>query len=1125
MTPRKNVGLILYFTLLWIVCFSLKAWSQEVDSIYQRAQGFRDNNQLDSALVAYDEAILLYEQTEDWSGYVKASTGKHLVQFDMLDFEQSREGLERILAEARDKIPGQHLTHAYILDALGKVEIRFSHFQQAVVYLRESAGLHLEYGSRNRALATTYSQLGESYRRINQLDSASYFLERAKSIFETLDTSPSTDLAKVLTRQADIQSKYGQMDSALQLYLLADSIITINEGEHSNDRAASINQLAIFYANSGQYIKSHKYFSILKEIDEANLQPGDPNLATTYSNLGIIYEIMGDAKNAETYHAKALKIKTEALGTENPQLYYDFLGLAILYIQLGDYDQSLLFLEQSQRILETHGLRNAESDSKYYSQKGSIYKIKGKIQEAKEHYTSAVESLQTLPNKAAISGPIYHNIATMYLDIGEIDSAISYSNLALENNSVLSAENIYVLENLHFLGNLYNAIGELDKSERQFDQALQMADKLFGKTHRERAFILADYAKLLLNKKDHRRALKIAQQGLIGATFEFTDTLTTKNPRSDDTPNPRALAMALTAKSEILRDQYLINKDTLFLSQALATSTLAIAALEAAQSNYKSEGSVLILRQQFNQIFQQAVENAHTLYELTNEDQYLEQALSFADKSKSILLSAFISDSRAKSFSNIPDQLLKKEADLKREISFYEQKLLDTNKDSDPESYRTIQTSLFDQKIQHDSLIDHYEKNYPGYYDLKYNTEKLYLSEIKKSLDKDQHFIEYYLSGDLMYIFCVSRSTTSIHTVAIDSTFQNNIIHLSTLLKNKKTDNKTFIKTSYALFQHLIGPVSKEIKGRDLIIAPHGILGTIPFEILVNSPEEKSFKSMEYLVKNHAISYTFNISLFINLQKKRKSSRESEFVAYAPSFVLRDSEGSAVEPTLLANITERSGLAPLHGAKAEIDILNALYNGTVFKNEFATESNFKNKTSGKNIVHLATHAIIDEINPLNSRLLFTIDPDSDEDGDLHAWELYNLDLNADVVVLSACNTGAGSIEEGEGVLSLGRAFAYTNCPTQIMSLWPAQDLATAQIMETFYKHSRDEDLSRAMRRAKLEFLEQSTDLDMHPFYWAGFIVQGNTSIKSGSSSMAFMWTGILMLIAMVWWILKKALYD
>jgi CHAT domain-containing protein/Tfp pilus assembly protein PilF len=166
--------------------------------------------------------------------------------------------------------------------------------------------------------------------------------------------------------------------------------------------------------------------------------------------------------------------------------------------------------------------------------------------------------------------------------------------------------------------------------------------------------------------------------------------------------------------------------------------------------------------------------------------------------------------------------------------------------------------------------------------------------------------------------------------------------------------------------------------------------------------------------------------------------------------------------------------------------------GKSYCHRYATEEAFKNRAPEAGIIHLATHAIVDDRNPLYSKLVFANDESSREDGFLNTYELYNIRLNADLVVLSACNTGYGKLVRGEGIMSLARGFMYAGCPSIVMSLWPVDDLSTKRLMDHFYQGlasglRKDE----ALRRAKIEYINEADNVKSNPFYWAGFVSIGS----------------------------------
>jgi LPXTG-motif cell wall-anchored protein len=196
-----------------------------------------------------------------------------------------------------------------------------------------------------------------------------------------------------------------------------------------------------------------------------------------------------------------------------------------------------------------------------------------------------------------------------------------------------------------------------------------------------------------------------------------------------------------------------------------------------------------------------------------------------------------------------------------------------------------------------------------------------------------------------------------------------------------------------------------------------------------------------------------------------------------------------------------NNLGVFNAMKGDLDQSLEYFSKSLKIKSIAGEAAFKENANRYAIIHLATHALVDDAYPMNSRLLFTVqDQDSvsdqgreqGEDGDLHAWELYNMQLRAQMAVLSACNTGYGKLRRGEGVMSLGRAFAFAGVPSIVMSLWPASDKSTAGIMESFYA-SLSEGVSKeaALQAAKLKYLENADEITAHPYFWAGFVAQGD----------------------------------
>jgi len=187
-------------------------------------------------------------------------------------------------------------------------------------------------------------------------------------------------------------------------------------------------------------------------------------------------------------------------------------------------------------------------------------------------------------------------------------------------------------------------------------------------------------------------------------------------------------------------------------------------------------------------------------------------------------------------------------------------------------------------------------------------------------------------------------------------------------------------------------------------------------------------------------------------------------------------------------------LCDLNWTKQEVNGIDNLLRGKVFLSDDASEANFKKYAPSSRIIHLATHTIINERQPIYSYLAFSPKDTLSEDGKLFAYELYNMELNTDLAILSACNTGGGKLVRGEGVMSLARGFRYAGCSSIAMSLWPVDDKSTSLIMTDFYAELvRGSSKDEALRTAKLNYLREAGEFKSAPYYWAGFVLIGNTS--------------------------------
>jgi CHAT domain-containing protein len=305
----------------------------------------------------------------------------------------------------------------------------------------------------------------------------------------------------------------------------------------------------------------------------------------------------------------------------------------------------------------------------------------------------------------------------------------------------------------------------------------------------------------------------------------------------------------------------------------------------------------------------------------------------------------------------------------------------------------------------------------------------------------------------------------------------------------KNEDSKAFSIASHELYKTLIDPFKSEINSKKLIIVTDGKLSYIPFDALLeqlpDTTETINFSQLSYLLKSNCINYSYSANLLYGLNsKKRKTNRT--VLAFAPEYIAEtiDFENQQIQ------------LTPLPGIQREVELISGEIKTELYRGNDATETNFREKAEKFGILHLAMHAFINDSLPAFSRLAFSQNRENqtESDGWLNTADIYNLNLNASLTVLSACNTGSGILRKGEGVMSLARGFFYAGCPSIVMTLWEVEDNSGTKIMSTFYQHlKKGKTKDEALRLAKLNYLENANSRLAHPHYWLGYVSIGENS--------------------------------
>jgi CHAT domain-containing protein len=280
-----------------------------------------------------------------------------------------------------------------------------------------------------------------------------------------------------------------------------------------------------------------------------------------------------------------------------------------------------------------------------------------------------------------------------------------------------------------------------------------------------------------------------------------------------------------------------------------------------------------------------------------------------------------------------------------------------------------------------------------------------------------------------------------------------------------------------------------------LVIIPAGAMCDMPFESLLEElpSDPERFKTHAYLIKQHSINYAYSATLLKEMSEHEVAVGTETYLGFAPSF------GEGASSVIRG---KKYSLAPLTYNSVEVkNIQKLLGEGQIYEGEAATEDQFKKLAGNYSIIHFATHGLANNQDPDYSLLAFTEIKDEQENEFLYVSDMYNMELNAELVVLSACETALGKNFRGEGIMSLARGFSYAGAKSIFTTLWSVNDQATFQIVERFYKNLQDGlKKDEALQQAKLDFIENGSDLTAHPFLWSPYIMIGDTDELDSISS-------------------------
>ena len=875
---------------------------------------------------------------------------------------------------------------------------------------------------------------------------------------------------------------------ALQYYLKSLSIRKKHYGENDMRVAACYDDLGVTYGHMGKNELEMEYLEKALAI-KLVLEPESEATAITYNNIGFAYHKTEDYEPMLDYFQKAAAILVEVYGDEHPTMAPIYNNLAFGYQLEKQYEKEL----------------------DYYNKALQIYL---------KHYDL---------NHTAV--PLtYNNIAYTYRNLGRRDKQLEYNLKALRQRIRMFGENhADVAISYNNLAHFYRETGQREAALEAFRKVLFIRRKIMGEVHPMLTHAYINIAEQHLEDEHVDSALHYIQRSMIANSRTFSTASVQENPSKDEIISVPYMLESLRYKGLLLKKRFEQTHTQSDMITSLACFALADSIIGMHRQGFSGADSRKLFSAGNKSLYEQALNAAFSFHKQIQAPYILEYAFRWMEKSHSLQLWESIIESEAKISAGLPSEVLMEERALRKSISEQEQeinRLIQEDETKDSPKVLQAQSRLFDTKQLWKHYIREMEDSFPKYFRLKYDSSIETITSIQHKQAQGEGTIMYFIGSDHIYLMGIQKETALFRQIPMDrkvgKTFQQLLNSLQDVDRVEREGNKPelireFAEGSFTLYQYLLAPILEDpvfAEIEQLSFVPDGPLGYFPFEILLTSKVDSTlnFAGLPYLFNNYAVSYGYSATMLY--RSALPTSSTSLFAGFAPSYSAEQASSFSLQ----------KGFAPLVSNTKEVEDIVALLSGHAFIKDVATEASFKQYAPNYDIIHLAMHTEVNATHPMQSRFVFSLSSDTTEDGSLHAYEIYNLHLPAELAVLSACQTAQGHLNKGEGIMSLARAFTFAGCKNVVMSHWQANDASTRLLMQDFYTHMQaGQSKSEALRIAKKNFLEKSPY--KHPYYWASFVLVGDAGpVRAFAPSFSIIWMLIpaaIIAVLIIYWYRRK----
>lgn len=837
---------------------------------------------------------------------------------------------------------------------------------------------------------------------------------------------------------------------------------------------ADLGTLSIYSSN---YKKAREYseeaISLAIKLKEssapAGAWPDDYGMGAALSNLGNVSKWEGESDKAIDYFQRSLSLYQRIDKGSNKystDILDNLADIGRVYRSIGDYVQALRYLDKAMDVAKALPFEErVERVAGIYNSLGILYTDQKDYSKAEEFFNQSLE-LAIAVNDRIKQARMLLNIGVTYQNQGNYKQALKSFRESLTIAEAIRAPETIILVG-EGIGSVYKEQGKYTEALDWLNKSLLMAQELGDKTRT---------AELLWRKAEVHYA-----------KGEY----------------PESISMATSAKelAEQLRLQNVSYLSLMTLGKAyhaqrqdnLAMTTFA----EAITRIEEMRNQVAGLEQAQELFFENKVASYYSMMELLLEQNKPADALLYAERAKGrVLLDAF-SNGKVSVTKAMTSQEKKEEQELNQNILKLniEIRYENVKKVSDDKLLKNLNAQLNSARLKYESFQNVIYASHPDLNIQRGQSPSLTPDGISNLVsDGKTAFLEYVVIKEKVFLFVLTKksqtNTLDLRVYSINIKEEDLTKKINKFHKLMAERNPLFSEPSRELYDLLVKPAQHQLLDKTtLCIVPDGSLWDVPFQAL--QPTDNHF-----LIEDYELYYAPSLSVLKEMMKSKGVNPESvrqSLLAFG-----NPTAGRETVATLQA-VNRGESFGSLPDAEIEVTKVQQIIGTSqskVFIGTSADEKSFKTLAPTYNIIHLATHGVLDNLHPLYSYLLLSkAEGDSDNDGLLEAREIMNMNLHADLAVLSACETARGRVGAGEGVIGMSWAFFVAGVHTTVVSQWKVNTKSTSWLMASFYKHLKSENSktgetkANALRLAVLELMKD--ERYRHPFYWAGFVMIGS----------------------------------